>query len=114
MAPLLFNIYTSDLPATISRKYAYADDIAIMHADGDWQAVEGALSRDMATPGDYLQTWKLKLSITKTVSVVFHLNKEAKRELKVNFNNETLPFCSERKYLGIPLDRSFSCRRHLE
>ena len=42
---LLFNIYTSDLPATISRKYAYADDLAIMHADGDWLAVEeGALS----------------------------------------------------------------------
>jgi len=39
LAPLLFNIYTSDLPTTISRKYAYAGDLAIMHADGDWQAV---------------------------------------------------------------------------
>jgi len=38
LAPLLFKIYTSDLPATISRKYAYADYHAIMHADGDgWQ-----------------------------------------------------------------------------
>ena len=91
LAPLLFNIYTSDLPATIFRKYAYADDLAIMHADGDWQAVEGALSKDMATLGEYLQTWKLKLSTTKMVSAVFHLNnKEAKREMKVNFNNETL------------------------
>jgi len=44
MAPLLFNIYPSDLPATISRKYAYADVIATMHADGDWLSVEGALS----------------------------------------------------------------------
>ena len=35
LAPLLFNIYISDLPATVSRKYAYADDLAIMHADGD-------------------------------------------------------------------------------
>jgi len=26
---------------TVSRKYAYADDLAIMHADGDWLAVEG-------------------------------------------------------------------------
>jgi len=96
LVPLLFNIYTSDLPATISRKYAYADDLAITHADGDWLAVEGALSKDMATLGAYLQTWKLKLSTTKTVSAVFHLNnKEAKRELKDNFNNETLPFCSE-------------------
>jgi len=92
LVPLLFNIYTSDLPATISRNYAYADDLAIMHADGDWRAVEGALSKDVATLGEYLQTWKLKLSTTKTVSAVFHLNnKEAKRELKVNFNNETCP-----------------------
>ena len=86
-----------------------------MHADGDWQAVEGALSKDMATLGEYLQTWKLKLSTTKTVPAVFHLNiKEARLELKVNFNNETLPFCSEPKYLGVTLDRSLTCRRHLE
>jgi len=51
LAPLLFNIYISDLPTTISKKYAYADDLAIMHADGDWQAVEGVLTKDMATVG---------------------------------------------------------------
>jgi len=49
------------------------------------------------------------------VSAVFHLNnKEAKRELKVNFNSETLPFCSEPKYLGVMLDRSLTYHRHLE
>ena len=46
---------------------------------------------------------------------VFHLNnKEAKRELNVNFNNETLPFCSAPKYIGVTLDRSLTYRRHLE
>jgi len=68
----------------------------------------------MATLGEYLLTWKLKLSTTKTVPALFHLNKEAKRELKVNFNNETLPFYSEPKYLGVTLDRSLTYRRHLE
>ena len=69
----------------------------------------------MATVGEYLQTWKPKLSTTKTVSAVFHLNnKEAKRELKVKFNNETLPFCSESKYLGVTLDMSLTYPRHLE
>ena len=66
-----------------------------MHADGDWQAVEGVLYKEVATVGKYLQTCKLKLSITKTVSAVFHLNKKAKRELKFNFKNETLAFCSK-------------------
>jgi len=61
LAPLLFNTYISDLPATISRKYAYADNLAIMHAGGDWQAVEwvltvltNVLGKDMATVSEYL------------------------------------------------------------
>jgi len=96
LVPLLFNTYISDLPTTISRKYAYADDLAIMYADGDWLAVEGVLSKGMATVSEHLQTRKLKFGITKTVSAIFYLkNKEAKRELKVNHNNETLCFCSE-------------------
>jgi len=38
----------------------------------------------MATLSTYLQKWKLKLSITKTVTTVFHLyNKEARRELNI-------------------------------
>jgi len=49
------------------------------------------------------------------MSAVFHTNiKDTKRELKVNFNNETLLFCSEPKYLGVTLDRSLTYRRHLE
>jgi len=36
LAPLLFNICISDLPTAVPRNYAYADDLAIMHADGDW------------------------------------------------------------------------------
>jgi len=63
-----------------------------MHADGDWQAVEGMLTKDMATVGEYLKTWKLKLSTTKTVSAALHLkNKEAKRELKSNTTTKPCP-----------------------
>ena len=48
----------------------------------------------------YLQTWRLKLSHTKTVSAVFHLNnREAKHELKVCNNNKLLPFCPTPTYL---------------
>jgi len=69
------------------------------------------MTKDMATVNEYLQTWKLKLSTTETVSAAFHLNnKEAKRELKVKYNNETLHFCCEPKYLGVTLDRSLTYR----
>jgi len=73
--------------------------------------VEGVLSKDMATVGEYLQTWKLKLSTTKAVLAVFHLNnKEAKCELTVNRNNKTLPFCFKPTYLGVTLDRTLTYR----
>ena len=83
-----------------------------MHADVDWQAVEWVLTKDMATVGEYLQIWKLKLSTTKTVSAAFHLNnKEAKHELKVKYNSANLvPFCSETKYLRVTLDRLLKYR----
>jgi len=42
------------LPTAVSRKYAYADDLAIMHVDGDWQTEEVVLSKDMVIIGKYL------------------------------------------------------------
>jgi len=45
----------------------------------------------------------------ETVSAGFYLiNKEAKRELKFNYKNEALPFCSQSKYLKVTLDRSLA------
>ena len=107
LAPLLFNIYTYDLPSMISRKFVYADDLIMLHSSGNWKDLEGSLSQDMSTLLSYLQTWRLKLSHTKTVTAAFHLNKrEAKRELKVYNNGRLLLFCSNPTYLGVKLDRS--------
>ena len=114
LAPLLFNIYTYDLPSTISRKFAYADDPALLHSSGNWKDLEGTLSQDMSTLSAYLQTWRLKLSHTKTVTAAFYLNnREAKRELKVYNNGRLLPFCPTPIYLGVKLDRSLTFRHHL-
>ena len=77
----------------VSRKYAYADYLATMHADMDCQSVERMLTKCMATVCKYLQAWKPKICTTQTVSAVFHLNnKEAKRELKDNFNKKSCPY----------------------
>ena len=40
LAPLLFNIYTYDLSSMISRKFAYADDLALLHSSGNWKDLE--------------------------------------------------------------------------
>ena len=106
LAPLLFSVYTYDLPSMIFRKFAYADDLALLHSSGNWKDLKGTLSQDMSTLSEYLQTWRLKLSETKMVTTAFHLNnREAKRELKVYNNGRLLPFCPTPTYLGVKLDR---------
>ena len=68
----------------------------------------------MSTLLAYLQTWRLKLSHTKTVTTAFHLNnREAKRELKVYNNGRLLPFCPTPTYLGVKLDQSLTFHNHL-
>ena len=115
LAPLLFNIYVYDLPSTVSRRHAYADDLALLYSSDDWKDLEGVLSQDMTTISTYLQTLKLQLSHTKTVTTAIHLNnREAKRELTVYNNGKRLPFCSVPAYLRVKLDRSFTFRHHLE
>ena len=49
LAPLLFNIYTYDLPSMISTKFAYADDLALLHSSGNWKDLEGTLIQDIST-----------------------------------------------------------------
>ena len=115
LAPLFFNIFVYDLPSTVSRRYAYADDLALLYSFDDWKDLEGVLSQDMTTISTYLQTWRLWLSHTKTVTMAFHLNnREAERELNVYNNGKRLPFCPVPTYLGVKLDRSLMFRYHLE
>ena len=49
LAPLLFNIYTYDLPSMISRKFAYADDLALLHSSENWKNLEAIKPRHVHT-----------------------------------------------------------------
>ena len=101
-----FSIYIYDLLSITSKKYAYADHLAILHSSGDWKVLERTLSEDPTTLSAYFLTWRQKLSHAKTVTAAFHLhNREAKRELKVKNNGKFLPFCPVPIYLGVKLDR---------
>ena len=115
LEPLLFNIYTYDLPSMTSQKYAYADDLALLYASREWKAVEDTLSQDMTTLSAYLQTWRLKLSNMQTVTTAFHLNnREAKHKLNVYNNGNLLPPCPVPTYLGVKLYRLLTFHHHLE
>ena len=115
LAPMLFNIYMYDIPGTLSKKYGYADDLAILTSDKSWEKIESGLTADMDTLSTYLKNWRLKLSVAKTLSCAFHLNnREASRELNIKVNNSRLQFQASPTYLGVKLDRTLTFRQHLE
>ncbi|KAJ4928398.1 hypothetical protein JOQ06_016190 [Pogonophryne albipinna] len=115
LSPMLFNIYVHDLPDTTSRKYGYADDLAIMLRRPTWKAMEDGLNDDLGTLVAYFQRWRLQLNIGKTVAAAYHLStREARRELEVRVKNKRLEVQQASKYLGVRLDRTLSFKQHLE
>ncbi|KAG5874691.1 hypothetical protein JTB14_024081 [Gonioctena quinquepunctata] len=59
MSLLLWNLFTSDMPATNSQKFCYADDIAIATQSGLLEDGEVTLTADLENLGRYYKQWRL-------------------------------------------------------
>ena len=109
LAPILFNIYVSDMPKGECMQYSYADDTALGFNNHSFEAIETSLEKDLKMLAEFFNRWHLKMSIPKTVSSVFHLaNRCANRELNISLDGSRLNFVSTPKYLGVTLDRSLT------
>lgn len=114
LAPLLFNLYLSDIPETISKKFCYADDIAIATSHRDFGEIENVLTSDLGVLHEYFRKWRLIPSANKTEVSCFHLlNRSANYQLQVSFANVPLRHNHFPKYLGVTLDRTLSFKKHL-
>lgn len=75
-APPFFNLYTSDMPVTKSRKFCYADDLALTCQVKKFEEAEKILSRDGNVMSRYYKKWRLKMNLNKnkTEVMIFHLD----------------------------------------
>ena len=116
LAPSFVNVYISDLPATESLKFGYADDWTLATQSKTFSHLESTLSRNIGHLNEYFDYWKLRLNAKKTVATCFHLdNKQAARKLKVTLAGEVLVHdIAPPKYIGVTLDRSMTYRKYTE
>lgn len=115
LAPVFFNLYTSDLPITQSRKFIYADDLALATQQRTLTKSEQTLSSDLSIMNEYFKKWRLTPNPSKTEVSCFHLNNRlANTKLNVVFNEKVLHHQTFPKYLGVTLDRTLSFKRHLQ
>jgi hypothetical protein len=101
LAPILFNLYMSDIPITVSKQFQFVDDIALTFQANSFAELETTLEADLDKLDEFLRRWRLQPNLSKTESCVFHLNThEANRQLDVRFT-------------GVTLDRTLTYNAHL-
>jgi len=114
IAPVLFNLYSNDLPVTHGRKFIYADDICLAIQGQFFSELECSLSSDMVRMSHFCRQWRLKPIASKTISSVFHLhNTSATRELSVYLDGQCLRHECYPTYIGVTLDHTLTYREHL-
>src|SRR5699024_2134815 len=115
LSPLLFNVYTSDLPETLSRKFVYADDLALTFQHKEFEQLEKQLSQDATALCDYFKKWRLCVNPSKTEVSCFHLaNSQKDKKINVTLNGTALKHNFHPVYLGVTLDSSLTYKFHLE
>jgi len=66
LAPLLFNLYIKNLPATTARQFTYADELALACQSKEFEDLENILSEDLDTLHTFYNQWRLKPNPSKT------------------------------------------------
>ena len=87
----------------------YTDDICCATQSRMFTELEHTLTTDMTALSDYCTRWRLKPSVSKTVSSVFHLHYVyASTQLNVLLDGKCIQHESQPVYLGVMLDHSLT------
>ena len=116
LGPILFSLYTADLPNTHSLKFQYAYDLAIAYQSNNLDSCNSeVLEEDLLRLAHYYKQWRLKPNPSKSESCLFHLcDRDADKTLAVSFDGLPVLPATNPKYLGVPLDRTLSFKYNLE
>ena len=113
LGPLLFLLYTSDLPQDEDTVIAtFADDTGVF---GVGDTVEDATQKTQKTLekiNNWTKKWRIQLNASKSVHVNF-TNKKVK-PVSVYINSTKIPFANEAKYLGMTLDAKLNWKAHIK
>lgn len=113
LGPILYLLYTSDLPTSESIiTSTFADDTAIMATNKNPQTASRDLQEHLAKIEKWMMKWRIKANESKSVHVTFTLHKRTCPMVKLN--NISIPQHNDVKYLGLHLDRRLTWKKHIE
>ncbi|GAB0099105.1 hypothetical protein DMENIID0001_149330 [Sergentomyia squamirostris] len=112
MSPLLFAVFTADMPTLQDVQTAtYADDTVLMVSNADPKVASEKMQIALDAVEDWTKEWRIKINGTKSAQVSFTLRKETCPP--VQFGGQSIPVRDEVTYLGLHLDKRLTWRKHI-
>ena len=117
MGPLLFIVYSNDLPDVVKHTQVslYADDTVLYCFSANPIDLEEQLNADLHTVCDWLRDNKLTLNIKKTKAMVIGSNRKLSNtsSATVHVNGNTIENVEHFSYLGVTLSTTMTWNEHV-
>lgn len=117
LSPILYNIFTYDIPKLDHCKLAlFADDTAIFTSSRFFKDISKKLTRDTNKLARYFAKWKIRLNNNKSIACFFtkRLRKQIpQRRDKVKVGNNYIHWNDTLKYLGCTLDKRLTMKSQI-
>ena len=118
LGPLLFIIYTNDLPNALSysKCVLFADDTTIYLKSDNLQKSAELITIDLNTLTDWFRANKLSLNVSKTNFMIFSSKSQTNNtnDIKMTILNEKINRVSFTKFLGIIIDEKLNWHHHID
>lgn len=113
LGPVLYNIFTCDMPVCDEVVVAtYADDMAYLASDKNPEVASAKLQKQLNVTHSWLNKWRIRVSSHKSNHITFTLNRSDCPAVKLG--DENLPHSNTVKYLGFHLDRKLTWKEHIK
>lgn len=120
LGPILYNIYTSDLPQLPvgGQFFVFADDTSITVKGRKVCELRSRLQRCLDAFDEYAAKWKIKLNASKTQAIIFRHRPTPRLipppECKLKVCGSPVDWSSLIVYLGLSVDANLTFRQHVE